>query len=566
MHSTKKLNLRFIAAMTNKYNHQRMQVINIKTIGDLFTKESLNNNTSFTDKLKQLNLPNTTTISDAIKHIIENEIVEFGELLNLLWDRKYGVENTYSPFEYALEKDKHVIAEKMLEHGFDINSVGLFAYWSKTGDEYRVSAIIYAIYHVNKIHESALAFVLKKNPNLNVGYGDKQETPLLSALRHSSVASLSYAEMLLNAGADVMIKDSDGRDAIDYCEDKNLKDKILAKYKIDTLGDLIIRETRRDGKTVDELKSMNLELSTKIDRVVLKCITLDKLDLIKLIVTDFNSIFKDNVDKFYALSSCIQTSTVEILDHFVKCRADIHIRNSYEWSLLIVAARHGKLDFVNFLLDRKVNINAITCNKYTALMQAIIMEHYAIAEILINNKINISIKTIYGDDALGICKGCQPFDRSKHAQWSRILNLLTPKQTNIEITPIEPEKISEVTNVELITIEPEKITNEQKYPTTCICTNGNGKEITIPEDPIIEIYYDKSMQFDSTTMKKNLKKVRGSISVERLVDNKWVMENHNFPRCKIEIPEGFRGKCHVLPAGFIFPEETIIRFVRQCSY
>src|SRR5271166_5086465 len=101
-----------------------MEVLDIKTIGDLLTDELLKNNTDITDELKKLDLPHTTSISGAIKHCIDNEKLEFGKLLKLLWDRKYGI-GSNSPFEYILRKEKYSMADKMLENGFDINSCGL---------------------------------------------------------------------------------------------------------------------------------------------------------------------------------------------------------------------------------------------------------------------------------------------------------------------------------------------------------------------------------------------------------------------------------------------------------
>jgi ankyrin repeat protein len=93
------------------------------------------------------------------------------------------------------------------------------------------SAIIFAILLCN---EKTFKFILENNPDLNIRYGKKLETPLMVALR---TRRLAYARLLLNAGANVMLETLNGKDAFDYCNDQDLKDEILSKYKIDNFGD-----------------------------------------------------------------------------------------------------------------------------------------------------------------------------------------------------------------------------------------------------------------------------------------------------------------------------------------
>jgi hypothetical protein len=94
----------------------------------------LKGNTSFTDKLKELVLPNTTKISGAISYCVDNNKLEFGELLKLLSDRGYSPVKHYSLFEYVLKAEKLEIANKMLEFGFDINSHGAYKFYPSNNE------------------------------------------------------------------------------------------------------------------------------------------------------------------------------------------------------------------------------------------------------------------------------------------------------------------------------------------------------------------------------------------------------------------------------------------------
>jgi ankyrin repeat protein len=400
-----------------------MQVADIITIGDLFTKESLENNTEFTDKLKLYIAPSTTRISDAIKDIIDNERLEFGELLKLLWDRKYGVSALYSPFEYALDRNKYSIAEKMLESGFDINSLGLSSYQPPNSSWCKVSAVIFAMSRIQM-----LEFVLKKDPDLNVRYGSNQETPIMKALRFFNISS---ARLLLNAGADITLKTVDGKDAIDYCDHPSLKDfknEILLKYKVETLSDLIFRESRRGDKDIiSELNNLGLAESASLSQIVNKCIQMKNLKIIKLIVTDFNTISKWNSHKLSALHMCITEENVEILDYFLKCGADINCLDYCNWSLLMETASRGKLKIIKFLLDKKANVNLLSKIGNNALMLALLYGQFQAAEMLLDTEINIWTKSRCSNarHALEICE--QHMSINKTPEQQKVFDMIKQK-------------------------------------------------------------------------------------------------------------------------------------------
>lgn len=404
-----------------------MEVLVIKTIGDLYTAESLKGNTEFADKLKKLNFPSTTQISEAMAGCIMNEKLEFGELLKLLSDGGYGIlfgGEIHSPFEYALKQGKYSFADKMLEFKFDINSLGLRQFKPLVGLHCRAAAILFAILKCSKT-DDALRFVMGRNPDLNIRYGDNQETPLMVALRELIT---SCVDQLLAAGADVMLKTLDGKDAIDYCKDQTSKDKILAKYKIETFDDLIVREARRGNKDiVDELTSLNLQKSASLIKVIETCVPMDKLNLIKLIVTDFNAIFKKKKERVSILDICIRLKKSEILDYFLKCGADVDLCDPYGWSLLMCSVAYGDSITVKVLLSNKPNLGVMTSGGSNAFALAIMNRKFDIAEILMNNGCNIWVKDYVGRDVLKLCDMYIPNDQSKLEQWQKVVDMVKQK-------------------------------------------------------------------------------------------------------------------------------------------
>jgi ankyrin repeat protein len=523
-----------------------MEVPNIRTTEDLITAELLKGETDFVDKLKQLNFPGTTTISDLIGECIDDNMPEDGELLKLLSDRKYGVETAFgimSPFEYALLYNKFLIADKMLECGFDINSQGLHFFGLG-----KVPIIALTIWY-NLL--GSFKFVLSKSPNLEIKFGDNQETPLIFASR---LFRFDFMELLLHAEADPMSKNKYGTDAIAYNEGHPIKDKILAKYKVETLADLIVREIRRGNKdVVDTLNGFNMDPLSSIYDVVVKCVKENNIEIIKLVVTDFNAISSEKSKKNSLLTLCVDNSNIEILEYFLDSGANINERSSLAgWTLLVFASHEDKFNLVQFLLKRKADVNVLTDSKNTALNLALKWNRLDIAEVLINAGTITSIKNIRDFDALSIHKYNIKGRNSNPEQWRKIKNLLIDKS---EKKPIDPRENA---------TEPEKKIIEQQK--TCVCTNGKGKEIAIPEDIVIEIFHDTNLKFDPETMKKTHKRIKGFLRIEKLIDGKWVKERLNFPECQMEFPEGFKGKCHVLPANFIFADETVIRFIGSSHY
>jgi ankyrin repeat protein len=373
----------------------------IPTIDDLLEFKTLRADLDFATLRPKLPLPGNTPISDAIKFCIDNEKLEFGQFVKLLSDRKFKVAEK-SPCEYALQSKHFSMITEMIKHGFDINSLEPGVIFE--GSLGPVPVIIRAI----RYSSEALKFILSLKPNLDIGFEGK--TPLMVSLRHRRY---KCAELLLNANANIMIETAEGQFAVHFCdlppkspESQILKEKILSKYKLTTVGDLITRENHRGmlGR-VKLIESLCLDFSEPIDTVILKSVIDGYFDLIKCIVTDFNMIPENK--KFAILMECVDSQRSDMLDFFLTKGANVDMCNGDNVSLLIIAACRGNIDIIRLLIDKKANLNILTVKGNTAVTYAIRRCHYNIAELLLDANVNIVNKNNPKRDALYVCKRVQ---------------------------------------------------------------------------------------------------------------------------------------------------------------
>ena len=64
------------------------------------------------------------------------------------------------------------------------------------------------------------------------------------------------------------------------------------------------------------------------------------------------------------------------------------------------ASNYGYMDIVEMLVEKGANVNEVTNGKRTALMKAVMNEHYEIAEYLIANGAHVNAKDSDGKTAL----------------------------------------------------------------------------------------------------------------------------------------------------------------------
>jgi ankyrin repeat protein len=189
-----------------------MNFLSIETLSDLIASQTSKGNTEFASKLIELPLSNKSPISDAIKYCVDNGILDMIELVVL---QNYEIKSDSgvdSAFEYALYTKRFQMADEMINKGFNINSLGLRRFENSKFSH--VPPIIYSIMKSRWADCDMLKFVLSKKPNLNIKWNLSGETPLMTCLRFGEY---SFANLLLDAGAEFMIINDGGHNAFAYC-------------------------------------------------------------------------------------------------------------------------------------------------------------------------------------------------------------------------------------------------------------------------------------------------------------------------------------------------------------
>jgi hypothetical protein len=408
-----------------------MNFPSIETLADLIADSIKKGNVHFANLLGSLSLTNKTSISEAIKHCIDNEGYDFIDLIMLT---TYEIGSLkMSSFEYALSKSKFKIAGEMLKRGFDINSVGTCV----EATERQMPPIIFAIWHLDEDQPEALDFVLKHNPNLNIKYGFKEDTPLMFAM---SNAEYVFAESLLNAGSDLMIKNKNGHDAFDKCGNPEFKKKLFSKLKMVNVGDLIFRETKK-GNTdlVSMLTVPEDEKFTPLKNFITGIVKNNNLSVASQLTDDIKDNFKSADDQHSLIVKC---KSPEMLDLLLKQGFDINCRDDSFYTPLLHSVDKRDTNLAKLLINGGANINSVSKFGNTSLNLSISSPAYDIANILLDAKADVTIKNGNGQDALGLCNVYKRTDNDM-ARWqiikNRIEKLVSPQSVELKTEPKEIE-------------------------------------------------------------------------------------------------------------------------------
>jgi hypothetical protein len=581
----------------------------IETIGALYVSASLKNETEFAKEVSQVPLKNTTLISDAIKFLIDGNHVGFGNLLTLLSVRNYGV-GKLSPFEYALSKMNLHMAEKMLEQKFDINSFGLHKVKDVCGQGLMIPTILFPICYRPSLKskynaQSVFEYLLKNNPDLNFKFGDYEETILQMALR---LGKYGCAKTLLKYNVDLKVKNKNGCDALDYCNEnlpekgaQEVKDILLDLYKVQTFDDFVDRESKKsetDRNVIEAnlvptgLTNWKSSKSMSIVDFTVECINNDKFKTIKSIAKDFKNIFVNHADQFKVLFACIKKQRVKMLECFFDNGVDMHFTERGR-SLLKIAIHWNCFQVVKLLVRRGVDAKEIRIGSDTLFKAAVDLKEYDFATELIDLDYKIiSPELVSLNNAIKDKKQsfvhelkCVNLKRKILEKYPYLIE--KPKQQKpVESPKVEQPKVEQPEPVELPkveqpvelpkveqseTVELPKVETQQpevteqpkevKQELFDTCVNDEGVEIQIPIDQEvkIKIFWEKGTVFDAK--RATWKKLEGKQSYYKLSNGKWIRCTQHFDRCQIQLAyENSFPKCHVLPAGSIYAGETPVKF------
>jgi hypothetical protein len=234
------------------------------------------------------------------------------------------------------------------------------------------------------------------------------------------------------------------------------------------------------------------------------------------------------------------------LDYFLKHGANINLTDSEGWNLLLYTSAYESIEMAKFLIENKINVNAKSKRMNTALIFAIRGYFYVSAELLLDNGADSTIISIDHGDALKVCETYIPTNAVSKVQHEKLFKRLELIKAKLPLAnspkPIDDSKM-------------------------CTCINYKGREIQFPDDPLIEMFWDKESGIKSESAKYTLCDFGGTTKRFKRVENgKWVDSEFAFPKCQIQYPYTMKIKCHVLPAGLYAETETLVRFNDFTTY
>ncbi|MFI3256803.1 MAG: ankyrin repeat domain-containing protein [Spirochaetales bacterium] len=107
-----------------------------------------------------------------------------------------------------------------------------------------------------------------------------------------------------------------------------------------------------------------------------------------------------------AFSHYISANNIEICDIFFAAGMDVDSCDSSGTPMLCIAARNGKLDMVEWLLEKHADIEVISQDRgYTPLMDAVWKNEYNVVEFLVNKGANLDVIGKDGQPILVLAAG-----------------------------------------------------------------------------------------------------------------------------------------------------------------
>lgn len=106
----------------------------------------------------------------------------------------------------------------------------------------------------------------------------------------------------------------------------------------------------------------------------------------------------------------IAKNNLELCELFLKAGMDINERDSAGTPFLCYAARNGKFDMVQWLLENGADIDAVSSDRgYSAVMDAVWKANVQIVELLVNKGANLNFVSRDGQTALILATGSENF-------------------------------------------------------------------------------------------------------------------------------------------------------------
>jgi hypothetical protein len=205
--------------------------------------------------------------------------------------------------------------------------------------------------------------------------------------------------------------------------------------KIRTAAELIYNEMRKGNDLMRKVyDGLGCYHATSIKDVIKKCIQHNKFELISITITDFNTVFENEFDRFDVLCECLRFKNPDILDFFLTHGVDVDMRLADSCTLLIWAVYKNNMPAVTVLLGRGADFNLVNNYGMNALLMAFHMENSGMVKFLLDEGASINFVDNDGNSALTYCrKYCLKSD----ANWKVLLHRIETMITNEKDT--DPE-------------------------------------------------------------------------------------------------------------------------------
>jgi hypothetical protein len=190
--------------------------------------------------------------------------------------------------------------------------------------------------------------------------------------------------------------------------------------KIRTAGELVQSEMKKGNELMGKVyNKLGCHHATPIKDVVKKCIQHNKFELISIIVTDFNTVFENEFDRFDVLCECLRFKNPGILDFFLTHGVDVDTQLADSCTLLIWAVYKNNMPAIKVLLGRGADFNIVNNYGMNALLMAFHVENSGMVKFLLDEGASINFVDNDGNSALTYCR---KYSLKSDANWKVLLH------------------------------------------------------------------------------------------------------------------------------------------------
>ena len=288
----------------------------------------------------------------------------------------------------ACQKNAIDIINTLIDHGADVNEEDV------NGANLLMNYLDKKSNTVNEI--PILKLLIERGANVNHQKEDG-ESVLMVRLKEKEIFEFLIAEK-----ADLNLRNKDGNTLLHIAIEK--KDIELVKYLLEKNANVNIQNFMGDTPLMqaiyfDQTEIIGLILEKKPDlnlkdregmTALVHAIDKKQIDTVKSLIekkADIN--IKDNKG-YTSFMYGILSDEQELIDIFINSGADIFAKSEKGYTVFMLACYKGNLALVNYLLEKKVNMEEPSQTYETALYNAIRNSknrHYEIAQILLDKKV-----------------------------------------------------------------------------------------------------------------------------------------------------------------------------------